>query len=54
METPIDEGRLKQLLKEALGEVLDERKDMLYELLTEAIEDVALTRATQEGERQSR
>ena len=50
METPIDEGRIKQLLKEALVEVLEERKDILYELLAEVMEDVALAHAIQEGE----
>ncbi len=50
METPIDERRIKQLLKEALVEVLEERKDLLYELLAEVMEDIALVHAIQEGE----
>ena len=50
MGTPIDEGRIKQLFKEALVEVLEERKDILYELLTEVMEDIALVHAIQEGE----
>ncbi len=49
METPIDEHRIKQLLKEALVEVLEERKDILYELLAEVTEDIALVHAIQEG-----
>jgi len=50
MEIPIDERRIKQLLKEALVEVLEERKDILYELLVEVVEDIALVHAIQEGE----
>ena len=50
METLIDEDRLKKLLKDALLEVIEERKDTLYELLAEIIEDVAMTRAIAEGE----
>ena len=50
METPIDEIRIKQWLKEALVEVVEERKDVLHELLTEVMEDVAMVRAIQEGE----
>lgn len=50
MEIPVDEGRIKQWFKEALLEVLDERKDVLYELLAEIMEDIALIRAIQEGE----
>ena len=50
METPIDEVRIKQWLKEALVEVVEERKDVLHELLTEVMENVAMVRAIQEGE----
>lgn len=50
METPIDEIRIKQWLKEALVEVVEERKDVLHELLTEVMEDVAMVCAIQEGE----
>lgn len=50
METIIDEGRIKKLFKEALVEVLEERKELLHELLSEVIEDIALARAIQEGE----
>lgn len=50
MEMIIDEGIIKKLFKEALVEVLEERKDLLHELLAEVIEDIALARAIQEGE----
>jgi len=50
MAISIDEGRIKQLLKEALVEVLEERKDSLYELLAAVMEDIALVHAIQAGE----
>jgi ribosomal protein L12E/L44/L45/RPP1/RPP2 len=45
-----DETRLKELLKEALVEVLDQRREWFSALLTEALEDVALAEAIKEGE----
>jgi hypothetical protein len=50
METLINEARLKELLKEAVIEVIEERRAILYEVLAEVIEDIALTRAIMEGE----
>ncbi len=50
MQTLIDEGKLKQLFKEALIETLEERKNLFYDLIAEAIEDIALIRAIQDGE----
>lgn len=50
MQTVIDDSKLKQLLKEALVEALEEKKDVFHELITEALEDIALVRAIQEGE----
>ncbi len=47
----VDDKKLKALLKTAIIEVLEERKDLLRELLEEALEDVALARAIEEGER---
>ena len=50
MQTPIDDTKLKQLLKEALIEVLEEKKNIFYDLMIEAMEDTALVRAIREGE----
>jgi len=49
-EISLDEGRIKELLKEAVLEVLEERRDLIYDVLTEAMEDFALAKAIQEGE----
>ena len=46
----IDEAQLKDALKLALIEVLEERSDLLRDVLAEVMEDVALVRAIQEGE----
>ena len=49
-EASIDESRFKDLIKQALLEVLQERRDLISELLAEAIEDLGLTQAIREGE----
>ena len=51
-EVSIDEQRLKDLLKSAVIEVLEERRDLLLDVLfEEAAEDAALARGIEEGER---
>ena len=47
----IDEEKLKEILKSAIIEILEERKDLVRDLFEEALEDVALTHAIEEGER---
>jgi len=50
MNMTVDAATLKQLLKEALAELLVENREDFLELLAEAIEDAAMVRAIQEGE----
>ena len=45
-----DETRLKALLKEALVEVLEQRREWFSTLMVEALEDIALVQAIKEGE----
>jgi hypothetical protein len=45
-----DETRLKALLKEALVEVLEQRREWFSSLVAEALEDIALVQAIKEGE----
>ncbi|MCU0491814.1 MAG: hypothetical protein MUD01_09520 [Chloroflexaceae bacterium] len=45
-----DDLHLKALFKEALTEVLDQRRDWFLELVSEALEDAALVQAIKEGE----
>jgi len=50
MQLPLDENRMKELFKDALGEFFDERRDLLREVVSEVIEDVGLVHAIKEGE----
>ena len=46
-----EEQRLKNILKDAVVEVLEDRRDLLRDAIRESIEDVALVRAIQQGEK---
>jgi hypothetical protein len=46
----VEEVHLKDLLKEAILELMQERRDELEEIFAEIIEDLALARAIEEGE----
>lgn len=50
MQTLIDDIRLKQLLKEAVIEALEEKKNIFHDLMLEVMEDMALVHAIKEGE----
>ncbi len=54
MQTPIEDGKLKELFKQALIEAMEEKRDLLHDLLVEAMEDLATIRAIQEGEASGR
>jgi Asp-tRNA(Asn)/Glu-tRNA(Gln) amidotransferase C subunit len=45
----IDNERLKDVLKEAMLELLQERKDIFQDAFAEVLEDFALARAIDEG-----
>ena len=49
-QTTLDEAQIKELFKQALVELLQERKDLLREVIAEVLEDLALLRAIKEGE----
>lgn len=51
MALTIEEKRMKDLLKQALVEIFSEEQELFSELVSDALEDVALTRAIQEGEK---
>ena len=46
----ISEGQIKEVLKQAIVEVLQEREEWFYDLFAEVIEDFALVNAIGEGE----
>jgi hypothetical protein len=50
MEASTNQDQLKTLIKAALIEVLEERQDLLHGAVEQALEDVALARAIEEGE----
>jgi hypothetical protein len=45
-----DENQLKEVFKQAFAELLQERKDLLYDVFSEVLEDIALVNAIKEGE----
>ena len=49
-DVSLEDPRLKELFKEAVLEALQERKDLLYDVFAEVIEDLALAKAIKEGE----
>jgi len=49
-EIVLSQDQLKELVKTAITEILQENKEVFSELLVEAIEDIAIERAIQEGE----
>jgi len=50
METLMDDRKIKQLFKQSIIETMEERRDLVHDLLLEVMEDIALVRAIQEGE----
>ncbi len=46
----MDDSRMKNLVKTALIEVLEERRDLVRDLLEEALEDIGMVQAIREGE----
>jgi hypothetical protein len=46
----IDDKQMKDLIKQALLELFQERRDLFYDLFEELIEDVGLANAMREGE----
>jgi hypothetical protein len=43
-------GKLKEVFKQAIIEALEEKKDLFHDLLVEAMEDLGMIRAIQQGE----
>ncbi|MBI4473187.1 MAG: hypothetical protein HY646_10990 [Acidobacteria bacterium] len=51
MPLTAEETKLKKLLKAAVVEVLEERRDLVRDALADAVEDIALVRAIEAGSR---
>ena len=51
METlTTDSNQIKELFKQAIIEAMEEKKDVVHDLLVEAMEDLAMIHAIQDGE----
>lgn len=50
MEVLTDSAKLKELFKQAIIEAIEEKRDVVHDLLVEAMEDLALIHAIQQGE----
>ncbi len=49
--TNLDETRIKTLFKEALVEVIEENQELVSSILIDALEDIGLSRAIEEGDK---
>ena len=49
MATTLDEAKLNELVKAAVIEALEERRDWVKDIVEEAMEDIGLARAIEEG-----
>ncbi len=49
MELTINDEKIKDFMKEIIIEMITEKKDLFYEIVLEAIEEVALANAIVEG-----
>ena len=46
----LDTGTLKSLVKEAVVEALEQQREVLYDAVAEALEDIAMAHAIREGD----
>jgi hypothetical protein len=51
MPYTVEEGKLKELVKTAVAEALEEHRELVRDAVAEAIEDLGLIRAIEEGAR---
>ncbi len=49
-ENTLDSSHLKELIKAAIVEILQEQKEVFTDLITEVMEDIALAKAIEAGE----
>lgn len=45
-----DKNQLKEVFKQALTELLQEQRGLLYDIFAEVLEDIAMVNAIKEGE----
>jgi hypothetical protein len=49
-ETTLNTSQLKDLIKTAIVEILQEQQEIFTDIIIEAMEDIALAKAIEEGE----
>lgn len=49
MQTSMNETQIKALFKSALVEVMEERRDIIHDAVEDVVEEIALSRAIQDG-----
>ncbi len=49
MQTELNENVLKQAFKDALLEIIEEKRSIFQDIIVEALEDIALSHAIDEG-----
>ena len=49
-EDTLNSSQLKELIKAAIVEILQEQKEVFTDLIAEVMEDIALAKAIEEGE----
>ena len=54
METITDSGKLKEIFKQAIIEAIEEKKDLVHDLLVDAMEDLAMSTLFKKEKRQER
>ena len=54
MEALMDDNKIKNLFKQAIIDAIEEKKDIVHDLMMEAMEDFAMVRAIEEGEESGR
>lgn len=54
LETVADHGELKKIVKQAIVEAIEEKKDVVHDIFIDALEDLAMIYAIREGENSGR
>ena len=49
MTTTIERSELKAIVKEALVEIITERRELIHDVLEDSMEEIGLARAIEEG-----
>ncbi len=51
MKLSVSDEKMKELMKEAIVELIQEKNDLLFAVILEVIEEIGLVKAIKEGEK---